>query len=380
MSMKVKGWFTASFIGVLCSLPIAQAHAATNVLFDISARAKQLKEADYAFARQSCLSVGENSDAVQAPDPIDALKETEGYGSDNRAEDFSYFVMAQGGRALAGDAKAKQSLIDGLLAWSKANALAKSKESHDTYYAIKRVLLPVIVNYAIVMDDMTQEQRAQVDAWVEPLVMRVGKYFGGDVDVNNHRMLADSVQMAWGALKNNKDLIQQGVNRYNTALKDMRPDGTLPLETRRGSRATWYMRHALTSLVVIAEIAHTAAGEDLYAQTYEKRSLDTMMSAFLDAIGTPLFVLPYAAENYIPGTSDDYMVQDDGFLKKRPNKRHYMAFAEAYLSHGVESLTQKRLNKLMSHTALKERPLLDDYVGGNATCFFWQPDTQKVTP
>jgi len=136
----------------------------------------------------------------------------------------------------------------------------------------------------------------------------------------------------------------------------------------------------LTSLVVIAEIAHTAAGEDLYAQTYEKRSLDTMMSAFLDAIGTPLFVLPYAAENYIPGPSDDYMVQDDGFLKKRPNKRHYMAFAEAYLSHGVESLTQKRLNKLMSHTALKERPLLDDYVGGNATCFFWQPDTQKVTP
>lgn len=379
MSMKCKGWLTASFIGALCAVPIAQAHAGANVLFDISARTKQLKDADYAFARQSCLSVGENNDAVQAPEPIDALKETEGYGSDNRAEDFSYFVMAQGGRALAGDAKAAQGLKDGLLLWAKANAIAKSKESHDTYYAMKRVLLPVIVNYSIVMDDMTQEQRAQVDAWLEPLVMRVGKYFGGDVDVNNHRLLADSVQMAWGALKDNKDMFNMGMHRYKAALKDMRPDGTLPLETRRGARATWYMRHALTSLVVIAEIAQTA-GEDVYELSHEKRTLDTMMGAFLDMVNTPLFALPYAAENYIPGPSEDYMVQDDGFLKRRPNKRHYMAFAEAYLSHGVESFNQQRLNKLMSHTALKERPLLDDYVGGNATCFFWQPDTQKVTP
>lgn len=350
--------------------------SAASVLFPVDQRAAQLQEEGFSAARQACLAVGEGVDNTLIPEPIDALKETEGYGSDNRAEDFSYLVMTQGGRALAGDAKAKTTLIEALLMWSKANALAKSEESHDTYYAIKRVLLPVIVNYAIVMGDMSDGQRAQVDGWIEPLVLRVGKFFGGDVDVNNHRLLADSVQMAWGALKGNKDLYQKGIERYHTALKDMRADGTLPLETRRGSRAVWYMRHALDSMVVMAEIARTA-GDDLYGAEEKNHTVHEMMGAFLDAVNTPLFILPYAAENYIPGPSDNYFEQDMGFLKKRPNGRHYMAFGEAYLSHDMQQLAQTRLSHLMARTAFKERPLLDDYLGGNATCFFWQPEAKK---
>ena len=370
--------YTGVMLGVasVCGAP---ALAATSVLFPVQERVSALKDPAYAFARQACLSVGEGVGVGQIPDPIDALKETEGYGSDNRAEDFSFYVMAQGGRALAGDLNAKENLIQALVKWSDANALAKSKESHDTYYAIKRVLLPVIVNYSVVMNDMSSQQRTQVEAWLEPLVLRIGKHFGGDVDVNNHRLLADSVQMAWGVLKDNKELYQQGVERYRTALKDMRADGTLPLETRRGARAVWYMRHALTSLVVMAELARMS-GEDLYAVSENKHTIHDMMNAFLDEANSPLFVLPYAAENYIPGPSDDYFVQDEGFLKKRPSQRHYMAFAEAYLARDMRHFAQKRLTSLMSRTAFKERPLLDDYAGGNMTCFFWQPEMKKVQP
>jgi hypothetical protein len=28
----------------------------------------------------------------------------------------------------------------------------------------------------------------------------------------------------------------------------------------------------------------------------------------------------------------------------------------------------------MQRISFKERPLIDDYFGGNATCFFWQPE------
>jgi poly(beta-D-mannuronate) lyase len=379
MILSNKRFYACIALGLIVSVGAWDAQASTSILFSLPERHKELKDPDYAFARQACLSVGEGVSVETIPEPIDALQETEGYGSDNRAEEFSLFVMTEGGRALAGDPQAKDSLIKALLMWSKANALAKSKESHDTYYAIKRVLLPTIVNYAIVMEDMTDAQRAQVDAWLEPLVMRIGKHFGGDVDVNNHRLLADSVQMAWGVLKDNKELYQQGIARYQTAIKDMREDGTLPLETRRGARAVWYMRHALTSLVVMAEIARTS-GDDLYDVSQDKRSLHTMVNAFLDAVESPIFILPYAAENYIPGPSDDYFTQDDGFLKKRPNQRHYMAFAEAYISHDADAFAQQRMIRLLSRTAFKERPLLDDYAGGNTTCFFWQPETKKVMP
>ena len=43
----------------------------------------------------------------------------------------------------------------------------------------------------------------------------------------------------------------------------MDKEGALPLETRRGARALWYIRQAITDLSVIAEI-YERNGDDLY--------------------------------------------------------------------------------------------------------------------
>ena len=65
----------------------------------------------------------------------------------------------------------------------------------------------------------------------------------------------------------------------------MRPDGSLPLETRRGARALWYQRHAIASLVVIAEIAadpaastSTALGRTAAISTLRSASCSTPSS------------------------------------------------------------------------------------------------------
>ena len=57
--------------------------------------------------------------------------------------------------------------------------------------------------------------------------------FDGDVDHNNHRYLADSVLMAWGAYTGDQKFYDIGEKGFMRALGDARADGSLPLETRR---------------------------------------------------------------------------------------------------------------------------------------------------
>ena len=80
----------------------------------------------------------------------------------------------------------------------------------------------------------------------------------------------------------------------------MRADGSLPLETARGARALWYQRHAIASLVAIAEIA-AVQGYDLYALSADGRSLHQAVEFLARGLAEPALVLPYAAANEKPG-------------------------------------------------------------------------------
>lgn len=344
--------------------------AARDVLFDVEKRRQELQSPAYAEARQYCKADNVDFDG-KLPEPIKGLKTTEGYGSDNRPADFSFYVMVLSGRSLAGDSKATKALKDGLLQWAKAGALTQGDQRHDTYYALKRYMLPVVIGISIIDDQLTSEERKILTKWVDAIVPKLDKKFDGDVDHNNHRYLADSVLMAWGAYKADTELYNIGRKGYLIALRDALPDGSLPLETRRGARATWYMRHALSSLVTIAEI-DKAHGGNLYQTEYQGSSLAHIMNYFITASYAPLMIIPHAAQNYIPGPHKDYLIQDTDYMRRRGHDRHYMAFAEAYRYQ--PTLAAKRLDMLMQEkTEWKHRPYIDEYVGGNATCFYWQP-------
>ncbi|NJN47833.1 MAG: hypothetical protein HC808_16675 [Candidatus Competibacteraceae bacterium] len=214
--------------------------------------------------RASCLAP--SLEGLETPlEPLNGLTATEGYGTDNRAERFSWVMMVLSGHVLGGNPEAVQLLRQQLHDWATAGALTQTEPVHDAYFALKRVLLPTIMAYATVRADLSEEQNRIIAAWLDDLVRRVDRVFDGTVDHNNHRYLADSVLMAWGALIGDAELYQKGVDRFNTALKQARADGSLPLEARRGGRSAWYMRQSLSSLVAMAEIA-TQQGDELYPQ------------------------------------------------------------------------------------------------------------------
>ncbi len=351
---------------------LATSAQANDIYFDVAARKADLQKPEYAKAREYCMAASIPV-PKEIPAPLKTLYAQEGYGNDNRMEPFTLYTMILGGRALAGDEPSATALRDLLLAWAKAESLYRTAAADKTYYPLQRYMIPVAVNFSIVADGYSSSDRETVEAWLDKVMRPLGKRFGGDVDHNNHRYLADSAVMVWGAYSGDKALYQQGLTGYEAALAEALPDGRLPLETRRGARASWYMRHALTNLTVMAEIARQH-GDDLYGKTVNNISLDSIMNQFISGSYAPFFILPDAAENFKPGPVGDYLNPDAGYLTNRGQGRHYMAFAEAYMQNH-KSFASLRLRQLLNKAkSLQERPFLDDYFGGNGTCFFWQPE------
>ena len=343
-------------------------------LFDVKARKAFLAQNPSSDARKACLAVEADAKWLNI-EVIKGLTTTEGYGTDRSGNQYAWAVMVLSGRTLAGDKRAGEMLKTLLLTWADAGAFSETEKVHDAYYALKRLMLPTVVAYSIIRDGLSDEEKQKLIAWIDPLVRRTDQIFEGSVDYNNHRYLADSVLMAWGSLTGDQELYQKGLDRFRVILDDARVDGSLPLETRRGARALWYMRQSLTSMTVMAEIA--AGGEDdLFDATAaadgKKKSMWTILSYWMNGMTNPILVNAYSAENYIPGPEQDYMKPDFGFLENRGNGRHYLAFLEALAVHEPANFVQRRARALLEREGVNERPLIDEFAGGNATCFWRQ--------
>lgn len=355
------------FLSVLSAGP-CHAQGKPAGVFDVEQRRNALMQPALANIRAACLAVPRDA-SWNSLKPIAGLKATEGYGTDGNANDYAWAVMVLTGRALAGDMVSEAALRDLFLTWSRANAFARTALENDAYYALKRVLLPTVVGYSVIQRSLDDGQKRSVGGWIDSLVRKVDYNFDGSVDHNNHRYLTDSVLMAWGAVTGDEALYAKGFERYGIILSEARADGSLPLETRRGARALWYMRQSLSSMTVMAEIAATR-GTDLYGRNAGGVTFDRILSYTLNGITEPSVVLAYASENYIPGGEADFRKPDLGFLVKRSHGRHYMAWAEAVIARDRTGLAARRLKTLFARSLKNDRPLIDEFAGGNATCIW----------
>lgn len=279
------------------------------------------------------------------------------------------------------DEAARAAVVGNLARWAEGGALGEFRQNPAAtmYYNLDKTLLPVIVAFSLVRDHPATAagDRAVIEEWLDRLVWRSGPGRERNPTLtssrNNHRYLSDSVTMAWGILRGNDDWFRAGIERYLAALEQMRPNGSLPLETARGARALSYQRHAIASLVAIAEMA-AAQGYDLYAlEGTDGQTIHRAIAFLLDGIDDPATVWRYAMENEKPGAWRNYKVQDLGFMTRRGHDRHYMAWTEAYLARFPESELALRLQRTLEEFDPDSRPLIDEYSGGNMSCFFAPP-------
>ncbi|HSK39453.1 MAG TPA: alginate lyase family protein, partial [Arenibaculum sp.] len=330
------------------------------------------------------------------PEPVAMLAAGDGYGGDASAEPFTWRVMTLASEAAAaGGGRPGRALVGLLRDWAEAGALTRiaatgpHASNTNVVRSLRHALVPLLESWSLVRPMAAAADRERIEGWLAHLVAmadvptgtpagraKVGSCIGATYasafpvsNCNNIGYHRDLVAMQWGILTGDDDLFRRGIERFRLALRQMRPDGSLPLETARGARALWYQGFAVGLLVHINELA-ARQGHDLHALGDGGRDLHAAVRFLLDAIDRPALVLAYAWENRDPGPHGDWTRQDLGFLVRRGHGRHYMAWAEAYLARFPGHPNAVRLDALIAH---EPRPLLDETAGGNASCLHGGP-------
>ena len=316
-------------------------------------------------------------------EPVHKLQGAESYGSDRSAEPFVLAIM-QADAAWRGsaDRAVADGAIKALARWADADALedieevGEDRSNTNSIYSLRRALIPLLAAWADLAAVAPQPERDKVDHWLDRLMQledtdtggRKGRGGPGAVsNRNNHAYMRATVDALWAVAAHDKGRAAKAADVVRSALAGMRPDGSLPLETARGARALWYQRHALASLVYIADLLQPL-GYDLWAPRPDGHSLHDAVAFLAAASVDPSLVAPYAAADRNPKPGTDPSTQDLGFLEPRPHGRHYMAWFELYRARFPDSDITTRMARLIRPSLEAARPLIDELVGGNTSC------------
>lgn len=151
------------------------------------------------------------------------------------------------------------------------HALTGAMSSNQAHYVQGWTLGALAVTYLKVRTSSagSPRERARIVAWLVQVANATRAYFAveeaadkGD-GLNNHLYWAGFAVMATAIAADNHDLYRWATQAYVTGTRNVRPDGSLPLEMARGSRALHYHLFAAAPLVMMAEFG-AANGQDFY--------------------------------------------------------------------------------------------------------------------
>lgn len=113
---------------------------------------------------------------------------------------------------------------------------------------------------------VTLEEKKLLFPWFDSVVRQSMDFYNSNGTKNNHLYWAGVEAVAAGAAINNRQIFDWGIGTYHAGIDQIRPDGSLPQEMRRGQRALHYHLYALAPLVYLAEF-----GEDNGMPLYSER-------------------------------------------------------------------------------------------------------------
>lgn len=183
-------------------------------------------------------------------------------------------VAAADAYRTTGSRQAAECALKLISSMAQQHSLTGKMSSNQAYYVQGWVAGAIAIGYLKIRDAhlATPEQNKAIADWLVSNGEQTKSYFDprmakGTSDARNNHLYWAGVELAAiGVAANNRADFDWAVASYDAGVKQIRPDGTLPLEMARGKRALHYHLYALAPLVMIAEFGE-ANGLDLYAHS-----------------------------------------------------------------------------------------------------------------
>jgi poly(beta-D-mannuronate) lyase len=203
---------------------------------------------------------------------IDPVRQEAYRKSSGKVKDVGMaIVKAADDYRTSGSRQAAQCATSLIVTMAQDGSLSGKMSSSQAYYVQGWVVGAVAIAYLKVREtgDATPEQNAVIAKWLH----RVGEETRDWYELhtkkdwgkgNNHLYWAGVELAAIGVAANNQDDFHWAMATYDNGVDQIQPDGTLPLEMARGSKALHYHLYALAPLVLLAEFGE-ANHLDLYA-------------------------------------------------------------------------------------------------------------------
>ena len=157
---------------------------------------------------------------------------------------------------------------------AKQKAMTGDMDGHQAAYVRKWNLAAWAIAYLKIRGSgvVPEESNKTIAAWMKKLADASKGYVedkrshgAGSDSYNNHLYWTGLAVGAAAIVNNDRGLFRWSTDAYKQGVRDIRDDGTLPLEMDRGQMALHYHLYALAPLMLIAEFGETN-GEDLYAE------------------------------------------------------------------------------------------------------------------
>ena len=291
---------------------------------------------DYFYNNQKVLNIlcGSKTNNINSLPVIEKMNTEDRYGGyDKRIEDVGYRLIELTSSCYAGNSSACNIGFKGLKAYAKLNApkdQASSKYSKGkttlNNYAMNSYFIPQSVNFLSVYHrkiGLKDSELIMFDKWLinitneyrrkghnSPKRYNFQKHgHTAEKRAQNHHISSSIASSALGAWLGNKKLLEYGINQWRQTLASMRPDGSLPHEASRGSRATRYSGYTIAKLTRMAEILRNQ-DIDLYSQKVNGNSIHDTVEFFLKVMEDPTIIHKYAKANVSSGGNLPYTEQE----------------------------------------------------------------------